>query len=76
MDIDQQLASLLQLLDGESAVSAARACKRLQLPRSQLNRLLSVLGEDGLGLVQIDPAGDADRLSLSDAGRRWLEQLK
>lgn len=59
---DARLQQLLQLVHAHPGISAARACKQLALSRSELQRLLLVLGDDsvmqGLGLIRIesDPA--------------------
>jgi predicted ArsR family transcriptional regulator len=66
-------AAVLALLEQEDGVSAARACKRLGLSRSELQRCLSVLGEDesigGLALVQIVPMQGRDVLRLTERAR-------
>lgn len=69
MNEDAALA-LLRLLADEDHVSAARAAKRLGLGASELQRLLTALGDDprfdGLDLVEqsIEPRGDGARLLL------------
>lgn len=61
-------AALLQLLVQEDDLSPARACKRLGIARSELQRLLVLLGDDpalgGLGLVELRATDDHERLYL------------
>lgn len=75
--MEQRLAALLRYLAANDGASAARVCKQLGLARSELQRLLAVLGEgaaDGLGLVRrVEDAG-RDRLMLTPRGREWLER--
>ena len=75
--MEQRLAALLRYLAANDGASAARVCKQLGLARSELQRLLAVLGEgaaDSLGLVQrVEDAG-RDRLMLTPLGREWLER--
>lgn len=67
------LTALLELVANEEGVSAARACKRLGLSRSELQRLLTALGDDealgGLNLVRIESDGTRDALWLSTRAR-------
>ncbi len=67
------LVALLQLVADDEGVSAARACKRLQLSRSELLRALARLGNDpavgGLGLLELRSDGARDTLWLTDAAR-------
>jgi DNA-binding IclR family transcriptional regulator len=66
--MQQAAAALLQLLVQEDGLSPARACKRLGIARSELQRLLAALGDDpalgGLGLVELRATGDHQRLYL------------
>lgn len=65
--------TLCVLLASEQAVSTSRAAKTLGLSMSQLQRLLTVLGDDasfgGLGLVEMQRDGDRVLLRLTDKGR-------
>lgn len=67
------LSALLELVAHEEGLSAARACKRLDLSRSELQRLLATLGDDGalggLKLVRIESDGTRDTLWLSASAR-------
>lgn len=61
-------AALLALVAAQEGLSAARACKRLGLSRSELQRLLALLGA-------ADTLGGLDLLEVRDAGERatlWL----
>lgn len=64
---------LLDLLSHEDGISAARACKRLGLSRSELQRLLALLGDDaqlgGLDLVRVAHDDGRDTLWLSERAR-------
>ena len=66
--MQQAAAALLELLVQEDGLSPARACKRLGIARSELQRLLAVLGDDaalgGLGLVELRATDDHERLHL------------
>jgi DNA-binding IclR family transcriptional regulator len=63
-------ARLLYLLALEDGISAARACKRLGLSRSELQRLLVQLGDHaelgGLDLVRVVHEDGRDKLWLSE----------
>ena len=76
--MEQRLAELMRFVAGHEGASTARACKQLDLARSELLRLLAVLGEDdalgGLGLVRTTVEGARDRLALTPRGREWLER--
>lgn len=65
---DAHLRQLLELVETNPGISSARACKRLGLSRSELQRLLLVLGDDvamgGLGLLRI--------VSEPPPARLWL----
>lgn len=67
------MAALLELVAHDEGVSAARACKRLALSRSELQRLLATLGDDealgGLKLVRIESDGTRETLWLSASTR-------
>ena len=60
--MDETARALLEFVRAEPGVSAARACKRLGLPRSQLQRLLTALGPaspiGGLGLLRAEDDAD------------------
>jgi chromosome segregation and condensation protein ScpB len=66
--MDEALAALLALVAAEEGLSTARACKRLGLSRSQLQRHLTRLGPDtrlgGLDLVRVADEGDRETLWL------------
>ena len=74
--MEQALAALMRQLEGRDEASAARVAKALALSRSELQRLLAVLGEDavlgGLGLVAQRGQGGRQLLSLTPRGREWL----
>lgn len=68
--------ALLDLLAREDGISSARACKRLGLSRSELQRLLVGLGADpdfgGLDLVRVAHEHGRDTLRLSARARAVL----
>jgi hypothetical protein len=70
-------AALLALVEAEEGLSQARACKRLALSRSQLQRLLVALGTDprqgGLDLVEV--RGDTARATLWLTPRARLARM-
>ncbi len=70
---DDPALALLRLLAAEDGQSTARIAKRLQLGQSELQRVLTALGEDprydGLALVEQRRDGERMRLWLSDRGR-------
>ena len=76
--MEAQLAALLRVVAGHEGASTARAARRLGVAASELQRLLAVLGDDpvlgGLGLVDARDDGDRRVLSLTAAGRAWLER--
>jgi DNA-binding IclR family transcriptional regulator len=76
--MEQRLAVLLRFVADNEGTSAARACKQLGLARSELQRLLAVLGDDvalgGLGLVATEHGDDRLLLRLTPQGRDWLER--
>ena len=76
--MEQRLAELMRFIAGHEGASAARISKQLGLARSELQRLLAVLGDDpalgGLGLVRATAEGARDRLALTPHGREWLER--
>lgn len=76
--MEQRLAGLMRFIAENDGASSARACKQLGLARSELQRLLAVLGDDaelgGLGLVATEPADDRLLLHLTPQGRDWLER--
>ncbi|HEY0503182.1 MAG TPA: hypothetical protein VGD42_06765 [Lysobacter sp.] len=71
---DDDALALLRLLHEEDGQSIHRVAKRMKLGLSELQRLLSALGDDprfdGLGLVERRPDGDRVLLWLTDKGRR------
>lgn len=76
--MEQRLAGLLRFVADHDGTSSARACKQLGLARSELQRLLAVLGDDaalgGLGLVATEQVDDRLLLRLTPHGRDWLER--
>ena len=64
--MDEAGEALLALIGAEPGISAAKACKRLGLSRSELQRWLAVLGPDesigGLALVRVDDDGERQTL--------------
>lgn len=66
--MQQAAVALMELLVQEEGLSPARACKRLGIARSELQRLLALLGDDpalgGLGLVELRVVDDHARLFL------------
>jgi DNA-binding IclR family transcriptional regulator len=66
--MQQAATALLELLVEEDGLSPARACKRLGIARSELQRLLVLLGDDpalgGLGWVELRATGEHERLYL------------
>ncbi|HEU0305812.1 MAG TPA: helix-turn-helix domain-containing protein [Lysobacter sp.] len=72
--IEDQALLLLQLLATEDGQSIHRVAKRLGLSLSELQRLLTALGQDprfdGLDLVEQRGEGDRILLWLTDKGRR------
>ena len=71
---EESALSLLQLLTIEDGQSIHRVARRLGLGLSQLQRLLSALGDDprydGLDLVVQRHDGQRLRLWLTDKGKR------
>jgi len=72
---DPRLGQLLELIveqEGEG-LSAARACKRLGLSRSELQRMLVTLGEEqslgALGLVRVEQRDGRQLLWLTENAR-------
>jgi DNA-binding IclR family transcriptional regulator len=69
-------SALLDLLANEDGVSCARACKRLGLSRSELQRLLAQLGDSetlgGLGMVRVEEEGGRETLWLTERARSLL----
>ena len=67
--MDERAEALLALIAAQQGLSAARACKRLGLSRSELQRLLTRLGPQtsigGLGLVRIVDDGERETLWLA-----------
>ena len=71
---DEQALALLRLLEREDGQSIHRVAKRLGLGLSELQRLLTALGDDprydGLDLVRQRADGERIRLWLTEKGRR------
>jgi DNA-binding IclR family transcriptional regulator len=71
---DEQALALLRLLEREDGQSIHRVAKRLGLGLSELQRLLTALGDDprydGLDLVRQRRDGERIRLWLTEKGRR------
>ncbi|HEY0662802.1 MAG TPA: hypothetical protein VGD21_15945 [Lysobacter sp.] len=71
---DEQALALLRLLGQEDGQSIHRVAKRLDLGISELQRLLTALGDDprydGLDLVRQRRDGERIRLWLTEKGRR------
>lgn len=69
--MQQHASALLELLVQEDGLSPARACKQLGIARSELQRLLVLLGDDpalgGLGLIELRATDDHERLYLRRA---------
>jgi formate dehydrogenase accessory protein FdhD len=71
-DEREPAAALLALVSAEEGLSLARACKRLGLARSQLQRLLVALGADALGgqdLLEVRGDGARETLWLTPRAR-------
>ncbi|KQY54664.1 helix-turn-helix domain-containing protein [Lysobacter sp. Root494] len=72
--MEQHALALLQLLAEEDGQSIHRVARRLQLSLSELQRLLTALGQDrrfdGLDLVEQREDGNRILLWLTDKGRR------
>lgn len=66
--MDEALEALLALVTAEEGLSTARACKRLGLSRSELQRQLTRLGPEtsvgGLDLVRVQDEGGRETLWL------------
>lgn len=71
---DDDALALLRLLHEEDGQSIHRVAKRMNLGLSELQRLLSALGDDprfdGLDLVERRADGERMRLWLTEKGRR------
>ena len=76
--MEQRLAGLMRFVAAHEGASAARVSKQLGLARSELQRMLAVLGEDpalgGLGLLRTTADGARECLALTPRGREWLER--
>ena len=74
------IIALLQMLCTEGPVSVARACKSLGLPRSQMERLLLLLGssEQWGGLHYVCPEEQRGRtiITLTSEGRALCVQMQ
>lgn len=72
--MNARCAALLDLVEREDGISTARACKHLGWSRSELQRCLSLLGEDagigGLALLQVEATAGRELLHLSERARR------
>lgn len=70
--------ALLDLVAGEEGLSIARACKRLGLSRSEVNRLLVELGDDpvlgGLDLIRVERSEERQTLHLTERARAARER--
>ena len=66
-------SDLLDLVARHDGISAARACKQLQVSRSELLRMLASLGDDahvaGLDLIQVREEHGRETLWLSPRAR-------
>ena len=71
--MDDAGAALLALVAAEPGVSAARACKRLGLSRSELQRWLTMLGPDA---VRIDDDGERQTLWPASPALACVEALR
>lgn len=75
---DEDAFALLRLLHEEDGQSIHRVAKRMQLGLSELQRLLSALGDDprfdGLDLVERRVDGERTCLWLTEKGRRLGER--
>lgn len=64
--MDEPADALLALIAAQPGLSLAKACKRLGLSRSQLQRWLTALGtQGGLGLVRVEDEGERQTLWLA-----------
>ena len=74
------IIALLRMLCTEGPVSVARACKSLGLPRSQMERLLLLLGcsEQWGGLRYVRPEERRGRtvITLTSEGRALCAQMQ
>ena len=74
------IIALLRMLCTEGPVSVARACKSLGLPRSQMERLLLLLGssEQWGGLHYVRPEEQQGRtvITLTSEGRALCAQMQ
>lgn len=74
--MEAELRAVVELLVQEDGQSSARICKRLGLARSELQRLLAVLGEDagfgGLGWIEVRDDDGRECLWLSETARAAL----
>jgi DNA-binding IclR family transcriptional regulator len=75
---DDPAVALLALLGERDGLSLPAAAKRLGLRHSELQRVLTALGDavamPGLRLVEVRAQGGRDTLWLTDAGRRLCAQ--
>ncbi len=75
-DDDQRLGDLMELIAAQEGLCAARACKRLGLSRSELQRMLVILSVDpsldALGLVRVEDDDGRQLLWLTDKARARL----
>jgi hypothetical protein len=66
-------SDLLELVARHDGLSSARACKQLQVSRSELLRLLALLGDDpglgGLDLVRVQQEDGRETLWLTERAR-------
>ncbi|HET9482728.1 MAG TPA: hypothetical protein VFO79_02125 [Xanthomonadales bacterium] len=70
---DDPALALLRLLAEEDGIAIHRATRRLGVSLSELQRMLTALGDDerydGLGLVVAREDGERTRLWLTEKGR-------
>lgn len=75
-DSSETLQRILDLVASEEGLSIARACKRLGLSRSELQRLLTQLGGDesfgGLDLIRIEAEPGRNTLWFTERARAAL----
>lgn len=74
---EADLADLLRYVADNDGASTARIAKQMCFARSELQRLVTTLGDaahGGLGLIAVEVDGVRDLLHLTPAGRAWLDQ--
>ena len=75
---EDDLRRLLHRVSGEGGASLARVGKQMRTSRSQLHRLLTVVGNsegfgDALGFVELLEC-DPPRLTITEKGKTWLQE--